>query len=642
MKNKYYPHLFEKGRIGNVVIKNRIVRNSMGTYLGNPDGTVTDRQIKAYAQAADGGAGLIFMDNAVPVPMTSCGLRADKDEFIAGLTLLAETVKEHGATPGLQLAHPGRDAGFVGSADVIGASPITYEPWYEMGFKLPRALTIEEIHDLVEKFGDAALRAKKAGFEVIEIHGAAGCIPTNFLSPHDNKRTDMYGGSLHNRMRLLLEIVRNMKQKCGADFPIGVKLSTDDWEPDGIRIEETVEVAKALEKEGVSHLNIMGGTHATASRQFLLPNAFNAEHVRMIKDAVHIPVFIGHNIFSPEEAEKMLAEGNGDFVALGRSQLADPAWVKKAKEGKARDIKPCINCMIGCIDKGMLGHTPIHCTVNPTLYRFECKPVVEAEVKKNVAVVGAGPAGCEAALTASLRGHKVTIFEKRSFGGAMVEASKPDNKANIRRLIHYYEDHITNDPNITVVKEEANYDMLVNGGFDAVIIAVGGKTRKLDVPGSDRSTVVYANDYLNGSKKVEGKNVAVIGGGITGAETALELNGEGKNVTVVEMADRFLANPGSSCQAYSITIAQSDIKIMTGKRLVAVDDKEITLTDRWGNENKVAVDNVVIAAGFIPQYDLANQLEENTDIEVYNVGDSKKVRQIYDAVREGFIAARQI
>lgn len=642
MKNKYYPHLFEKGKIGNVVIKNRIVRNSMGTYLGNPDGTVTDRQIKAYAQAADGGAGLIFMDNVVPVPMTSCGLRADKDEFIAGLTLLAETVKEHGATPGLQLAHPGRDAGFVGSAHVIGASPITYEPWYEMGFKLPRALTIEEIHDLVEKFGDAALRAKKAGFEVIEIHGAAGCIPTNFLSPHDNKRTDMYGGSLHNRMRLLLEIVRNMKQKCGADFPIGVKLSTDDWEPDGIRIEETVEVAKALEKEGVSHLNIMGGTHATASRQFLLPNAFNAEHVRMIKDAVHIPVFIGHNIFSPEEAEKMLAEGNGDFVALGRSQLADPAWAKKAKEGKARDIKPCINCMIGCIDKGMLGHTPIHCTVNPTLYRFECKPVVEAEVKKNVAVVGAGPAGCEAALTASLRGHKVTIFEKRSFGGAMVEASKPDNKANIRRLIHYYEDHITNDPNITVVKEEANYDMLVNGGFDAVVIAVGGKTRTLDVPGSDRSTVVCANDYLNGSKKVEGKNVAVIGGGITGAETALELNGEGKNVTVVEMADRFLANPGSSCQAYSITIAQSDIKIMTGKRLVAVDDKEITLTDRWGNENKVAVDNVVIAAGFIPQYDLANQLEENTDIEVYNVGDSKKVRQIYDAVREGFIAARQI
>ena len=158
MTNKYYPKLFEKGRIGNVVIKNRIVRNSMGTYLGNPDGTVTDRQIKAYAEAAEGGAGLIFMDNAVPVPMTSCGLRADKDEFIAGLTLLADALKQHGAVAGMQLAHPGRDAAFVGSADVIGASPITFEPWYEMGFKMPRALSIEEIHELVEKFGDAALR----------------------------------------------------------------------------------------------------------------------------------------------------------------------------------------------------------------------------------------------------------------------------------------------------------------------------------------------------------------------------------------------------------------------------------------------------------------------------------------------------
>lgn len=642
MQNKYYPHLFKKGKIGNVTIKNRIVRNSMGTYLGNPDGTVTDRQIKAYAQAADGGAGLIFMDNAVPVPMTSCGLRADKDEFIAGLTLLAETVKEHGAVPGMQLAHPGRDAAFVGSADVIGASAITYEPWYEMGYKMPRALTIEEIHDLVERFGDAALRCKKAGFEVLEIHGAAGCIPTNFLSPHDNKRTDIYGGSLHNRMRLLLEIVRNIKKKCGSDFPVGVKLSTEDWEPEGICIEETIEVAKALEKEGVSHLNIMGGTHATACMEFLLPDAFNAEHTRRIKDAVSIPVFIGHNIFTPEEGERMLTEGNGDFVALGRSQLADPAWAKKARCGKANDIKPCINCMIGCIDKGMLGHTPIRCTVNPSLYRFECEPIVEAEDKKSVAVVGAGPGGCEAALTASRRGHKVTLFEKRCFGGAMIEAGKPNNKANIRRLIRYYEEHITNDPNITLVEKEADYETLASGGFDAVILAVGGKTRVLDVPGGDGDNVVYAGDYLNGSQKVIGEKVVVIGGGITGAETALELDGEGKSVTVVEMTDAFLANPNSSCQAYNIAIAKTDIKILTGKRLVAVENGKITLADRWGNTSSMDADSVVIAAGFIPQHSLADKLEETTEMEVFNIGDSKQVRQIYDAIHEGFIAARQI
>ena len=642
MTNKYYPKLFEKGRIGNVVIKNRIVRNSMGTYLGNPDGTVTDRQIKAYAEAAEGGAGLIFMDNAVPVPMTSCGLRADKDEFIAGLTLLADALKQHGAVAGMQLAHPGRDAAFVGSADVIGASPITFEPWYEMGFKMPRALSIEEIHELVEKFGDAALRCKKAGFQVLEIHGAAGCIPTNFLSPHDNKRTDMYGGSLHNRMRLLLEIVRNIKKKCGPDFPVGVKLSTEDWEPEGIRIEETIEVAKALEKEGVSHLNMMGGTHATACMEFPLPNAFNAENTRRIKDAVHIPVFIGHNIFTPEEAEAMLEAGNGDFVALGRSQLADPAWAKKARCGKADDIKPCINCMIGCIDKGMLGHTPIRCTVNPTLYKFECEPLTKAQESKKVAVVGGGPAGCEAALTAARRGHQVTLYEKRDFGGAMIEAGKPENKANIRRLIHYYEEHITRDPNITVVKAQADYDTLVNGGFDAVIVANGGKTRRLSVPGGESDRVIYACDYLNGSRKAAGQRVAVIGGGITGAATALELHKEGKEVTVVEMTDAFLANPGSACQAYSIEIAQTDIRIVTGKRLVAVEEGAIHLADRWGNETTLPTDGVVIAAGFVPQHDLVEQLEQNTNMEVFHVGDSLRVRQIYDAIHEGFFAARQI
>ena len=642
MANKYYPKLFEKGQIGNVAIKNRIVRNSMGTYLGNPDGTVTDRQIKAYAQAAEGGAGLIFMDNAVPVPMTSCGLRADKDEFIAGLTLLADALKQHGAVAGIQLAHPGRDAAFVGSADVIGASAITFEPWYEMGFKMPRALSIEEIHELIERFGDAALRCKKAGFQILGIHGAAGCIPTNFLSPHDNKRTDIYGGSLHNRMRLLVEIIRNIKAKCGRDFPVGVKLSTEDWEPEGIRIDETVEVAKALEKEGVSHLNIMGGTHATACMEFLLPNAFNAEHTRRIKEAVHIPVFIGHNIFTPEEAEAMLEAGNGDFVALGRSQLADPEWARKARLGNANHIKPCINCMIGCIDKGMLGHTPIRCTVNPTLYKFECEPLTKAPVAKNVAVVGGGPAGCEAALTASRRGHQVTLYEKRQFGGAMIEAGKPENKANIRRLIHYYEEHIASDPNITIVKAEADYDTLVSGHFDAVIIANGGKPRMLSVPGIESDCVTYACDYLNGDRMVSGQKVVVIGGGITGAETALELYKEGKDVSVVEMTDAFLANPSSACQAYNIEISKTNIQILTGKRLSSVGNGTICLVDRWGNEITMPADSVVIAAGFVPQYDLSERLEANTDLEVFHVGDSARVRQIYDAIHEGFFAARQI
>lgn len=415
------------------------------------------------------------------------------------------------------------------------------------GRQAAQALSIEEIHDLVHKFGDVAYRCKEAGFDIVEIHGAAGCIPTNFLSPHDNRRTDMYGGSLHNRMRLLLEIVADIKQKCGADFPVGVKLSTEDWEPGGIRIDETIEVSKALEQAGVSHLNLMGGTHAAAAREFLLTNGFNAELTKKIKQVVNIPVFIGHNIFAPDEAEQLLADGAGDFVALGRALLADPDWARKAKVGQADEIKPCINCLIGCLDRGLLNHTPIRCTVNPTLYKFECQPLTPAAEHKNVAVVGAGPAGCEAALTAAARGHHVTIYEKNVIGGAMIEASAPDNKANIRNLTKYYANHVTNNPNIDFDKETATFEKLTQGNYDAVVVAVGGATRTLDVPGIDSDNVIYAMDYLGGRRQASGDTAIVIGGGITGAETALELYKEGKQVTIVEMTDQFLDLSSSAC-----------------------------------------------------------------------------------------------
>lgn len=640
MKNKYYPNLFKKGKIGNVTIKNRIVRNSMGTYLGNPDGSVSSRQIQAYVDAAEGGAGLIFMDNATPVPMTSCGLRADSDEYISGLSQLADALKMHGATAGIQLAHPGRDAGFVGSADVIGASPITFEPWYEAGAKLPRELTVEEIHHLVSCFGDAALRCKRAGFDIVEIHGAAGCIPTNFLSPHDNHRTDMYGGSLHNRMRLLVEIVRNIKRKCGNDFPVGVKLSTEDWEPEGIRIEETVEVAKALEREGCSHINVMGGTHATAALEFLKPNCFNASDCKKIADAVTIPVFVGHNIFTPEEAEKLLEDGCGEFVALGRSQLADPHWSIKAEEGNSKNIKPCINCLIGCLDRGLLNHTAIHCTVNPGLYKFQNERINTTN-PRNVAIIGAGPAGCEAALTAANNGHYVTVYEKREIGGAMIEASKPENKKNIHRLISYYKDHMESHKNISIVKETANFEKLTHGNYDVCIFATGSTPRMINAAGIDNGKVLNAMEYLSGTN-VEGKTVAVIGGGITGAETALELYEEGKNVIVVEMSDRFLAQMSNACQAYGIAISQTNIQIKTGLRLQSVEDDGIILVDRFGNEQSLLCDNVVVAAGFISDNTLYNEIEEKTDMQVFNVGDAKKVRQIFDAVHEGYTAAKLI
>lgn len=638
--NKYYPKLFEKGQIGHLTVRNRLIRNSMGTYLAHHDCSVSDRNIKAGAQAAAGGMGVVFLDNSVVKHMYHMGVSAADDSQIPVLSMLAEAIKDRGAIAGMQLAHPGRDTGFVGGTEVVAASPITYEPWYEAGAKLPKALTIDEIHTLVGQFGDAAFRVKKAGFDIVEIHAAAGCIPTNFLSPHDNKRTDMYGGSLHNRMRFLLEIIRDIKKKCGPDFPISVKISMDDWEPEGIRIEESLEVAKALEREGVAILNLMSGTHATATAEFLKTNCYGAEMTKKFHDALHIPVMAGGNIFSPDEAEKLLEDGVADFVALGRSQLADPEWAKKAKEGRAEDIKPCINCLIGCMDHGLMGNVRIHCTVNPSLYKFE-ESVDQKPEPKNVAIVGGGPAGCEAALDASKLGHSVTLYEKRKLGGLMYEASVPDHKMNIRRLIHYYETQIEKDDNITVKKQEATFEELKNGGYDAVIIAQGGKVRRLTCPGKDNEIVTYAVDYLGG-KKVAGQKAVVVGGGITGAETALELLNEGKDVTVVEMADQFLGNPSAASQACAIAISQTPIKVLTALRLESVEDHQAVLVDRWGNHKILETDAIVVAAGFIPQHELADQLEKETDMEVFNIGDSKRVRQIYDAIHEAYRAVKQI
>lgn len=642
MKNKQYPRLFGKGKIGNLTIKNRIIRNSMGTHLANYGCTVSDRNIKAAAEAAEGGAGLIFMDNAVVNEMYHMGLSAANDSCIPGLSMLAEAIKDHGAAAGLQLAHPGRDTGFVGGSAVVSASRITFEPWYEAGAQLPTELTIEEIHALVKQYGEAALRAKNSGFDIVEVHGACGCLPTNFLSPHDNHRTDMYGGSLHNRMRFLVEIVRSIRKAVGPGFPISVKLSMDDCEPEGIRIEETIEVCKVLEKESVNLLNLVTATHATAVHSSgFFPWAYCADMAGQVKAAVDIPVMVTGAIQSPETAEEILEKGQSDFIGTARQELADPFWPKKAKEGHAEDIVPCIRCMIGCTDRGILGNHPIHCAVNPTLYKYYEERYPKTENPKKVVVVGAGPAGLEAALTAAKRGHHVTLFEKRKIGGAMIEASVPEYKADIRRFIEYYEVQLKKYK-IPVVYEEVTADTIKTGGYDAAVIAVGGTARKLNVPGIDGENVAYAMDYLGGNVHFDGKKAVVIGGGITGAEAALELAGEGKEVTIVEVMDQFLPGMATVIPGYLMNLEKHEVKVIVGHRLESVKGHTAVIVDRFGNQKELEADGIVICAGFNPQTELAGQLEEETDMDIYLAGDCKAVRQIQDAVHEGYVAGRSV
>lgn len=643
MKHNKYPKLFEKGYIGNLKVKNRIIRNSMGTYLADGNMYVGDRTIKAGAEAASGGAGVVFMDNCTIKEMYHMGLCAANDTYIPGLSMLAEAIKDHGALAGMQLSHPGRDTGFVGGTEVVAASSVTFEPWYEAGAALPKPLTIDEIHDLVDKYGQAALRCKKAGFDLVEVHGAGGCLPTNFLSPNDNQRNDMYGGSLHNRMRFLVEIVRSIKKYCGNNYPISIKLSIDDCEPNGIRVEETVEVAKVLEKEGVSMLNLMMGTHAVVypSTGFYDINIYLSQ-AKQIKDAVQIPCMVGLGVQTASLAESILESGQGDFIALAKQEIADCNWPNKVKNNQEDDIRPCIKCLVGCTDNGIIGHHPIRCAVNPTVYKYYEDKYPQAKVVKNVVVIGAGPAGMEAALTLVKRGHKVTVYEKRKIGGTLHEASSADYKKDIKLFINYYEKQ-AQKYHLNIIQEEATYDTIVNGGYDACIIATGGKPRTLDVNGLETGKVTYALNYLNGEVKFDGENALVIGGGITGAEVAVELAKEGKKVTIIEVMDQFLALPSAVIPAYQMAVEQAGVKVITGHRLDYVDHDQAIIVDRFGNKKELKADGgIVISAGFMPQLELQEKLEEESDIEVYTVGDAKKVRQIIDATHEGYAVARMI
>ena len=638
MDNKYYPNLFKKGKIGNLTLKNRAIRNSMGTYLRDFDGSVSFNSLNAAAEAADGGAGLVFMDNAAVTESKHMGLCIESDDRISSLSQLADVIHLHGALAGIQFAHAGRDGGFVGGDDIVAASRITFEPWFEMGAQVPREMTIEEIRDMTERFGDAGRRARQAGFDICEIMAAAGTLPTNFLSPADNQRRDMYGGSLKNRMRFLLECVRSIQKKAGPDYPISVKLSVCDFEENSITAEETIEVAKALEQQGVALLNLVCGTHAVAERQSsFYPQGYFAEYAEKVKKEVNIPV-IATSILTPEFAENLLAEGKCDFIGLGRTQLADPFWVRKAKEGRAEDIKPCIRCMIGCHDRGMLIGNVIHCTVNPTLYKYECPAIVPTENRKSIAVIGGGPGGLEAAVTAAKRGHKVTLYEKKELGGLMIEASVPEYKQDIKRLIEYYKVQLKK-LNITVKMEEASAQTIREGGFDAAIVAIGGAPRTPDVPGIEQENVFQCLDYLDGRAKPDGKTALVIGGGITGAETAVELSKAGKDVTIVEMMDDFLAQFGVTIPAYHRIVAEANVKVLTGKRSECIEGKKAILVDRFGNHTELEADAIVLAAGFQPQRKLAEELEEFLE-DVVEVGDCIAARQIYDAIREGYIAAR--
>jgi 2,4-dienoyl-CoA reductase-like NADH-dependent reductase (Old Yellow Enzyme family)/thioredoxin reductase len=641
-----FPRLFEPGRIGNIALKNRILKAPQHTGLANPDGSITDRLLRYYKEVAQGGAAMVIVEYAWvdndASQASPCQLGIARMEHIPGLSLLADTIKAQGAKAAIQISHAGRQRFILEQPKA--ASDVPWPEITAMGCPIPTPMTIDEIVEVRKAFGQAAKRAQTAGFDMVEIHACHGYLISNFLSPYSNKRTDWYGGPLENRMRLLLDIVKEIKAQVGPDYPVVARLSGTDYEPDGYGIDETLELAKRLEARGVAAIHMSGGIHHTTIHEVSpmgMSLAHNVWAAEAAKKVLSIPVVASGSINLPDLAESILADGKGDFIGLGRPLWADPQWPLKAKEGRPEDIRPCIRCNDGCLARGDHIANTVKCTVNVALCREEEFKITPAQHPMRVAVVGGGPAGMEAARVCALKGHDVTLYEKRELGGALIEASIPEFKApDLKPLIAYLKTQVEKT-GVRLVAKEATLADLTGGKYGAVILAAGATALGLDdIPGITDPKVVTAADVLHG-RAMLGDRVAVIGGGIVGTEVGLVVAEGGRQVTFVEMLDEFMCNITSDeRQVYEERFKDLEVSINTGRRLVAVTGTGIKVVDNMGAQTEIAADSVVLAAGFRPNRELIAGLQSFPGLRVAEVGDCVRPRKIYDAIHDGHLAAK--
>jgi thioredoxin reductase len=446
---------------------------------------------------------------------------------------------------------------------------------------------------------------------------------------------------------MLLETIGEIRKKVGRDYPLSVRISGTEYYPDGLMIEEAIEITREMEKATVDIVHVSGGAafgpagHQTVS-PMSLPLGRHVWAAEAVRKAVHIPVIASGSITTPEFAEQVLEQGKGDFISLARSLVADPYWPQKAQEGRSEDIRPCIRCNDGCVERSdMLGRPP-RCTVNVTASRDTQMPLIKAESKnKKVAVIGGGPGGLEAASICALRGYQVVLFEKRKLGGALIEASVPYFKADLRRLIGYYAAQMQK-LKVEVVYQEADVSTIKGGNFDSVIVAVGADSVRPEIPGVDLPLVTDALKVLT-ENGCSGQRICVVGGGLIGVEVGLFLATQGKDIIFTTRQVTLMSNVGLFDQlAYQDLLKKYPVAIHTGRSLDSVIEGGLVLKDKNGELEKIAADKVVLASGFIPRTALRDELEKEPGLAVYAAGDCISPRKIFDAIHEGHLAARQI
>lgn len=515
-----YDRLFDPIKINGLELKNRIAMPAVHL-MYNMDGYANEKFNEFYWRRAEGGAGLIIVGGCrFDEYGGSPGMISlETDDFIPGYKAFTDGLHERGAKAGVQLYHAGAYAhSFAnGGRDALAPSVV----FSKFTKEYPKEMTVEEIKTVIEKWAAGAARAKKAGFDMVEISASAGYLICQFLSPKTNLRADEYGGSWENRTRFAKELVAAVRAAVGAGFPICVRIAGSDFVPGSNTNTEAVLFAKDMEAAGVDLISVTGGWHETIVPQLSgdVPSAGYTYLVSAIRDAVSVPVAASNRITDPATAERVLATGEADIVNLARPLIADPDWPKKAHEGKPCLIRKCVACNQRCLAKTFFGE-PVECLVNGYAGRERDEPRGKTASPKRILVIGGGPAGCEFAVRAAGMGHTVTLWEKsRRLGGHLHTIAKHPAKTDFSSLADYYT-AMLNDLNVEVVlRREASAEEIAGTGFDIVVTATGSLPSGLDLGGSGKIPVCNAYDILEG-RAVAGRNVVVIGGGATGCECA--------------------------------------------------------------------------------------------------------------------------
>lgn len=646
-----FPSLFSKTRIGTVPITNRIVMPAMATN-GTTDGTVSQSIINYFVERAKGGVGLIITEAAaVEVPpegkLARYHLNISDDRYIPSLKQLTDEVHFFDTKIAIQLSHLGRQI----HSNFLGTQPVAPSPIpCPVSRDMPRELTIGEIESLIETFIEAARRASDAGFDMVELHGCHGYLISEFFSLRSNQRTDQYGGDVSGRSRFCREIIKGIKDKLGPSFPVIVRMNGHDYIKEGATLDDMKEIAPLLVDAGADALHITAGVYgsytATVAPMFEKPGCF-LSLAEEIKKVVSVPVIAVGRINEPVIAEEAIQSEKADLVAMGRALIADPALPMKARTGKSHDICKCTACNQGCIDRinnsMMIGKTEmITCMVNPRAMREAETAIAPASHRKNILVLGGGPGGLQAALTAVQRGHRVSLWEKEgALGGQLRLAGVSPGRESFAEYISFMGQKVHEAGVDVVLNMEATFDSIAEVSPDTVIYALGALPIIPPFVKNGGHNITTAWNVLDGHIP-NGENIAIIGGGAVGLETAHFLMDKNKQVTVLE-ATKYLGRDMGPISLFYLRrmLAKGGVTILRSAEVTSVTTGDVLFRREDHDERLTNVDTVILALGAQQNDTLAGKIKGIVP-DVRIIGDALKPRKALEAIAEGFEAGRTV